>query len=320
MSVTPSRALALALSLVAVAAAPVAADDGAAPARSRADVKTARAHFDKGRTLIRAGKYAEAIAELEAAYALDPRNEQLYNLGVAHHLNGQPAIAAEYYRKFLAVESTGKTAQNAQKYLDQIEAAAAARAEEDRQQAAAAAEAGRIEREREQRTQQLRTAEQRVERAEARVVQLEADLARARAARDERLQAAHVMRDLAGAAEAEVEQWRAVALRAPSGGGRGLRTAGTLLLSASGAALAAGAWYGQQANDLSEQVSNATAWTTRLDEMVAEGERAENRMLGTAISGGFGAVIGVLALAFGESSSTDRRDGGAVRRRIEAAP
>ena len=303
MSVTPSRALALALSLVAVAAAPVAADDGAAPARSRADVKTARAHFDKGRTLIRAGKYAEAIAELEAAYALDPRNEQLYNLGVAHHLNGQPAIAAEYYRKFLAVESTGKTAQNAQKYLDQIEAAA-----------------GRIEREREQRTQQLRTAEQRVERAEARVVQLEADLARARAARDERLQAAHVMRDLAGAAEAEVEQWRAVALRAPSGGGRGLRTAGTLLLSASGAALAAGAWYGQQANDLSEQVSNATAWTTRLDEMVAEGERAENRMLGTAISGGFGAVIGVLALAFGESSSTDRRDGGAVRRRIEAAP
>ena len=52
----------------------------AAPARAADDVAEARAHFDQGSKLYRAGKYRDAIAEFQAAYRLKPHGAIHYNV------------------------------------------------------------------------------------------------------------------------------------------------------------------------------------------------------------------------------------------------
>lgn len=52
----------------------------AAPARAADDVAEARAHFDQGSKLYRAGKYRDAIVEFEAAYRLKPHGAIHYNV------------------------------------------------------------------------------------------------------------------------------------------------------------------------------------------------------------------------------------------------
>lgn len=86
-----------------------------------ADAKAARAHFKAGEKLINQQRYDEAIKELEAAAQLDPRPEQFFNLGVAHHLRGDEPIAIEYYRLFLLDGPQGKQARDAAKYLVALE-------------------------------------------------------------------------------------------------------------------------------------------------------------------------------------------------------
>lgn len=48
-----------------------------------------------------AGRYDEAIAALERAYAIRPLPRVLYNLGRAHDQAGRFSTAADYYRRFL---------------------------------------------------------------------------------------------------------------------------------------------------------------------------------------------------------------------------
>jgi PEGA domain len=52
----------------------------AAPSRAADDVAEARAHFDQGSKLYRAGKYRDAIVEFEAAYRLKPHGAIHYNV------------------------------------------------------------------------------------------------------------------------------------------------------------------------------------------------------------------------------------------------
>src|SRR4249920_4260550 len=92
-------------SLVSPAGGLARADDQARPpasAPSRADIAAAATRFRAGQELMEKRDYAGAISEFEQAYQLDPRNEHLYNLGVAHHLNGDRDQAIDYYRRYLA--------------------------------------------------------------------------------------------------------------------------------------------------------------------------------------------------------------------------
>src|SRR5262245_50184844 len=60
-------------------------------------------HFDRGRSLFRAGRYREAIVELKAALELDPKSPVLmYNVAYTSELQGDLRQAAAYYRKYLA--------------------------------------------------------------------------------------------------------------------------------------------------------------------------------------------------------------------------
>lgn len=93
------RILCLATALLAtlVPAARPASADGHATAKREAD-----RHFKTGVRLFDEGKYSEALAEFEQAYALESHPLVLYNLAAAHRALSQYAQALEFYQRFLA--------------------------------------------------------------------------------------------------------------------------------------------------------------------------------------------------------------------------
>jgi Thrombospondin type 3 repeat/Tetratricopeptide repeat len=93
----------------------------ASPAHADSAEREAKKHFAKGKELIKKEKYIEAIAEIDAAYRLDPKNEHLYNLAVAYHLKGDRKAALEFYKRFLATNPRGKAGRDAERYARIVE-------------------------------------------------------------------------------------------------------------------------------------------------------------------------------------------------------
>jgi tetratricopeptide (TPR) repeat protein len=65
------------------------------------DTTVAREHFEKGKAFMDLGKYNEAAAEYEAAYAAKPDPTLLLNLAQAHRQAGNAEKALRFYRKYL---------------------------------------------------------------------------------------------------------------------------------------------------------------------------------------------------------------------------
>jgi tetratricopeptide (TPR) repeat protein len=76
------------------------ADEPAAPPPPMAP--EAKAHFDRGIQLYQEGRFDEAVAELEAGRAIDPRPEFLYSLGQSERKRGDCKRAIEYLQAYLA--------------------------------------------------------------------------------------------------------------------------------------------------------------------------------------------------------------------------
>jgi tetratricopeptide (TPR) repeat protein len=112
---------------------------------------TAKQYVTDGLKAQEAGRYDEAISLYNKAYELVPHPELLFNLGQAHRLKGEKAIALNYYQKYLAVDSRGRGAREAGQWITQIdlelraEAEALRKAEEDRKAAAEAVRKAAIE-------------------------------------------------------------------------------------------------------------------------------------------------------------------------------
>ncbi|HTV19099.1 MAG TPA: hypothetical protein VMG12_10520 [Polyangiaceae bacterium] len=90
------------LAIVALLVTLIVASFVAAPATSRADAGVADARFERGRTLMAAGRFAEARDELEASQRAEPATGTLLNLAVCNEELGQTATARE---QFLAAEA-----------------------------------------------------------------------------------------------------------------------------------------------------------------------------------------------------------------------
>jgi iron complex outermembrane receptor protein len=69
----------------------------------------ARRHFRNGMSLIAQGKYDQGIAELDAAYAIKPHPNVLYNIARAHQDAGNVNQALDYYRRYLATNPPDAT-------------------------------------------------------------------------------------------------------------------------------------------------------------------------------------------------------------------
>lgn len=81
-------------------------DGGTKPTEGlSADQIEAQRHFQRARELYQAGSYREAIGELEAARALDPKAKELvFNLGVVHEKLGKFDEAIGYFRTYLVMD------------------------------------------------------------------------------------------------------------------------------------------------------------------------------------------------------------------------
>jgi tetratricopeptide (TPR) repeat protein len=114
---TRTLVYAAACSLAMARALPASAEPrpsptGAAPEAqpARAEPKTrnqleAQQHFQRAKDLYQTGSYREAIAELEAARALDPSAKDLmFNLGVLHEKLGKFDAAIDYFRQYLEMD------------------------------------------------------------------------------------------------------------------------------------------------------------------------------------------------------------------------
>jgi len=95
----------------------LAATARAAPA-TPASKQQAKLHFERGNQLYSDGQYDQAIDELEAGYALDPRPDFLYALGQAERKRGRCAAAVRWYDAYLDTGPTPQRREAAQLQID----------------------------------------------------------------------------------------------------------------------------------------------------------------------------------------------------------
>ncbi len=110
---------------LAAAAAAIAPPKPAEPAPLTEDQQKAQQHFQKAKELYAAGSYREAIAELEAARALDPKAKDLvYNLGIVYEKLAKYDEAITYFRQYMEMEGvTTAEKQKAESVIKRIEGA-----------------------------------------------------------------------------------------------------------------------------------------------------------------------------------------------------
>lgn len=77
---------------------------GAVRAESGTPEREAAERYARAMRLIDQRAFAEALRELEQAYALRPHPQVLYNIGAAHAALGQPSRAAEAFERLLSGE------------------------------------------------------------------------------------------------------------------------------------------------------------------------------------------------------------------------
>jgi tetratricopeptide (TPR) repeat protein len=118
------RAWAFAACVGAAATAVGAPRPAWAEATSPAKEAAARRHFERARDYYAQGSYRDAIAELEAAHALDPNAKDLvFNLGVVHEKLGHIEEALTWSRLYATMDLTPAEREKADAYVHRLEGA-----------------------------------------------------------------------------------------------------------------------------------------------------------------------------------------------------
>jgi tetratricopeptide (TPR) repeat protein len=92
--------------------------------------EAARSYFERALEHYRAGRYHDAIRELDAAFALDPSGKDLaYNLALVHERLGQLREAVAYLRRYVQLESDPAEIASAREAITRIEGARVEQAE-----------------------------------------------------------------------------------------------------------------------------------------------------------------------------------------------
>jgi tetratricopeptide (TPR) repeat protein len=81
----------------------------------------ARRHFFSGQEAYAGGRYADAVGEFTAGYALSPRPEFLYNIALAYRKLGRTRDAIDSLQRFLSEAPESQYAQPARALLNELE-------------------------------------------------------------------------------------------------------------------------------------------------------------------------------------------------------
>ena len=145
---------AAALAVLFTSAAPALVGGGRAVAATAADAAAARrdeakAAFGRGNTAYNLGKYADAIAEFESAYALSRLPEILFNLGQCYRKQWEADRRSElgrralhYYEALVREAPSAKVRPDAEQFIAELGPAVAAAEARERQGTIAAAKGG----------------------------------------------------------------------------------------------------------------------------------------------------------------------------------
>ena len=117
----------IAFVLLAVTNASADGPASATPDASASETQ-AHAHFQQGKAFLDAKVYDQAVKEFQAAYALSPLPELLFDLGQAYRLSGQAQLALDTYQKYLAVVTDGPLADEARVHVAEMTKQAGAEA------------------------------------------------------------------------------------------------------------------------------------------------------------------------------------------------
>lgn len=117
-----SRVASLAVALALALPPPPAAAKDEAP-RLSLTKRDAKAHLDAAMKHFDAGRYHDAIVELDAAYAIEPANELLYARAQARRLAGECASALPLYEYFLSTSPPPDQARDAEVNIKRCRAA-----------------------------------------------------------------------------------------------------------------------------------------------------------------------------------------------------
>ena len=119
------RVILIAFGLALLARAPEARAD-ASDAPTADAIAQAKVHFARGKQLYQAGSYREAIVELDAARALDPKAKDLvFNLAIVHEKLGEIDEALRYARLYAGMDLDAAERTRAESYIKRLEGAKA---------------------------------------------------------------------------------------------------------------------------------------------------------------------------------------------------
>ncbi len=113
---------ALAFSAPVARAQPAPAGQADAPQRDEA---AARSAFELGRSAYDRGRFTEALAQFDRAYALSPHPKLLFNIARAAEADGQSARAIEAYRAYLSAIPDADNREFVEARLAKLESGAA---------------------------------------------------------------------------------------------------------------------------------------------------------------------------------------------------
>ena len=281
------------LGLALLAAAP-------SPAHAQEDVRArARAHAKQAAAYYENGVWGDAITEYEAAYALVPHPQLLYDIAQCYRQKGDKAKAVEVYRRFLVLQPEGPGSADALHFIAQLTGELEAERAEEVRRLTAEAEAAEKRAEAAARTSQSTDDPQRIEAA------LRAEEARRRAteAENHRRQAAE---DAAAARRAEVEHAHALVAESHVSS-RGMRLSGAITAGVGVVVIGLAALSGASAQSSSDKVSTATgSWTHALTQEVDAGQSAETRMYVLYGVGGAALLAGSIIWAVGATQHEEQ--------------
>jgi tetratricopeptide (TPR) repeat protein len=91
----------VALLMVLAGAEVASAQDAPAPKLSEAQKRQTKEHYEKATKYYNLGKYAEAVAEYQAAYLISADPVMLFNIAQCHYFSNQPEEAIRFYKNYL---------------------------------------------------------------------------------------------------------------------------------------------------------------------------------------------------------------------------